>query len=413
MPAEEATRLVHMTTVPLTLWSFLGGQVGYMKSRGFEVHALSSPGDLLDAFAERESVPVHAVAMSRRITPLRDLRALLRLYFLLRQLRPAIVHAHTPKGGLLGMIASWLAGVPVRIYQVHGLPMMAATGPKRLAMRWSDRVACLLAHRVVCVSRSVRQVAVAEGLCPARKAKVLLEGTINGVDASVRFDPARLDPRARAETRLRLGIPEGSPVVGFVGRLARDKGLVELLGAWKLLLGTHPDLHLLVVGPTEREDPLPTDVETTLRGEPRIHLTGPVADTPPLFAAMDVLALPSYREGFGQVLLEAAAMRLPTVASRIAGCSDAVLDGKTGTLVPPRDAVALAGAIRNYLDDPALRLRHGRAGRERVTLEFRQEDIWAVMEREYRLLLIQSKVQRCGFLNWNLASKSRPEEIPL
>src|SRR5690606_1224468 len=171
-------------------------------------------------------------------------------------------------------------------------------------------------------------------------------GSGNGVDARGRFDPGRLDPGTRERVRERLGIPTGATVVGYVGRIVRDKGVVELVQAWSELRETHPDLHLLIVGPFEPQDPVPEAVARRLREDPRIHPVGLDWNTPPLYTAMDVVALPSYREGFPNVPLEAAAMELAVVATRIPGCVDAVVDGCTGTLVPPRDSCTRAGRLR-------------------------------------------------------------------
>ena len=379
-------RLVHITTVPISL-NFFHGQVGYMKLRGIEVHAVSSPGKELGAFGEREGVVVHAVGMPRCITPLRDLVALWRMFSVLRRIRPHLVHAHTPKGGLLGIIGAWLARVPVRFYHIHGMPFMSAASLKQWIMRWTEKISCRFAHQVLCVSRSVRDVAVAERICPPEKIRVLLSGSINGVDASGRYNPQSLGNGARQQVLEIHGIPRDALVVGFVGRVVRDKGVVELVEAWQILREEFPSLHLLIVGPFEPQDPVPPDVVRVLQRDARIHLTGEVHDMPPVYAAMDVVALPSYREGLGTILLEAAAMGLPVVATRIPGCVDAVVDGVTGTLVPPRDAGALAEASRNYLANPDLRHRHGSAGRERVLRDFRPEAIWDALYREYARLL--------------------------
>jgi lipopolysaccharide/colanic/teichoic acid biosynthesis glycosyltransferase len=379
-------RLIHITTVPLTL-GFLRGQVGFMKSRGYQVRVISSPGPLLDAFAARERVRAVALPMERRIAPGRDLVALGRLWRRLRRLHPQIVHAHTPKGGLLGTLAAWLAGVPVRIYHIHGLPLMTAGGIRRRLLRRVEWLCCRFAGQVYCVSHSLRDVVLAEGLCPPGKVKVLLGGSINGVDAEGRFDPAWFGAETRRQVRDRHGIPHEAPVVGYVGRIVGDKGITELVAAWQALRGEFPDLHLLVVGPFESQDPIPPAVDHVLRTDPACHLTGQVEDPAPEYAAMDVLVLPSYREGLGYTLIEAGAMGLPVVASRIPGCVDAVDDGRTGLLVPPRDAPALAGAIRRYLADADLRKTHGAAGRARVLAEFRSEAIWDAMAAEYARLL--------------------------
>lgn len=384
---QKIVKLLQITTVPETL-NFLKGQTGYMKARGFEVHALSSPGEFLTEFAASEQVSVHAVKMHRRITPLQDIYAIFQLWLHLRQIRPQIVHAHTPKGGLVGTISAWLAGVPVRIYHIRGLPFMTATGYKRLLLRWSEKVSCLLANQVLCVSHSIREVAVAE-ICPADKVKVLLGGSGNGVDASGKFNPAQVGEHTRQEIRKKYGIPAEALVVGFVGRIVRDKGIAELVAAWQTLRAEFPNLHLLMVGSFEPQDAVSPDVENLLTSDARIHLTGIVYNTAPVYAAMDILTLPTYREGLPNVPLEAAAMELPVVATLIPGCIDAVQNGVTGTLVPPRNAEALADAIRMYLNDSELRRQHGQVGRDRVLQEFRQEAIWEAVYQEYLQLLQQ------------------------
>ena len=387
--SKETVKLLHITTVPMTL-GFLSGQVGYMKQQGLKINALSSPGELLDKFAESEQVSVYAVEMPRRITPTKDLYAILQLWQSISKIRPQIVHAHTPKGGLLGTISAWLARIPIRIYHMRGLPLMTATGYKRWLLWWSEKVACTLAHQVFCVSHSLREVAISENLCPADKIKVLLGGSSNGVDATTRFNRSSLDLDTRQEIRNKYGIPTNAVVVGFVGRIVRDKGIEELVTAWKILREEFLDAHLLIVGPFEPQDPVSSDVEDLLKSAPRIHLVGMDWNTPPLYAAMDILTLPTYREGFPNTPLEAAAMQLPVVATRIPGCIDAVQDNVTGLLVPPRNAEALTEAIRSYLQHPELRDQHGKAGRDRVVLSFRQEAIWEALYQEY-IRLIKAK----------------------
>jgi len=355
--------------------------------RGFEVEVIASPGKELDEFAAAEKIRAYGVPMTREITPLRDLVALRKLWHHLSLSDPQIVHTHTPKGGLLGIIAAWLARVPVRIYHIHGLRLMTARGLKAQLLRWTERLACALSNHVLCDSHSVREVVVAERLCPAEKVQVLLGGSVNGVDAEGAFNPARVGTRVRSAVRASQGIPPDAAVAGFVGRLVRDKGMVVLVGAWKLLREEFPSLHLLVVGVFEPQDPVPSEVEAVLRSDPRIHLAGGVPEVTSFYSGMDLVVLPTYREGLPIVPLEAAAMELPVVATRIPGCVDAVQDGVTGTLVPVRDAAALANAMRMYLRDPELRRRHGQAGRERVLSQFRQEALWEALFLEYQRLL--------------------------
>lgn len=378
--------LVHITTVSETL-GFLTEQVGGMKARGFEVHVVSAPGPLLNDFARSGSVEAHAVPMTRKVTPLGDLVSVFRLWRVLRRLRPQIVHAYTPKGGLLGMIAAWAAGVPVRFYSVLGLPLVTASGLRKVLLRGSERVSCRLAHRVLGISRSVREEVIGQNFCPPGKIAVLLEGGSFGIDAIGRFNPARFGPAVRRAERARLGIPEAAPVVGFVGRLVCDKGVPELMAAWGLLREEFPDLYLIIAGPFEEHAPLPAVVVEQMRSDDRVRLTGHVGEPASLYAAMDLLTLPTHREGFGQVLLEAAAMGLPVVATRVTGCVDSVQDGTTGTLVPPRNAHALAAAVALYLRNPGLRIAHGSAGRARVLRCFRSALLEEATFQEYVSML--------------------------
>lgn len=383
-----AIHLVHVTTVPESLY-FVSGQVGFMKANGFHVSGISSPGPYLDRFGAEEGIDTIAAEMPRRITPFKDIGALVTIWKHLRRLRPDIVHAHTPKGGLLGMLAAWLARVPVRIYHMHGLPYLTAVGWKRRLLMWSESVACRMSNRVLCVSRSVRTVAVEAGFCQPEKILVLLEGSCNGVDANVRFNPDRLDGRVRLQVREQYGIPENATVIGFVGRLVKAKGIVELSEAWTNIRDQFPAAHLLLVGPVETGDPVPTEVMHRLREDSRAHLIGEEWDVPPLYRAMDLLVLPTYREGFPIVLLEAAAMRLPIVATQVPGCVDAVRDCETGTLVPAQNSDRLAGAIARYLEDPPLGRMHGLAARNRVLREFSEHAMWAAVYEEYQRLLLE------------------------
>lgn len=378
------SKLVHVTTAPFTL-TFMSGQAATLRGEGLAVHAISSPGPHLARFAEDEQVTVHPVEMARQIAPLRDLASLWRLWRKLRELRPVIVDAHTPKAGLLGMLAATLAATPVRVYHMHGLRFLTANGWRRQLLRLTERAACALSDEVLAVSPSVRAIAVEEGICPAERIKVLLGGSVNGVDATDRFRPRPASVRAAA--RRERGIPDDALVVGFVGRLARDKGIVELASAWRRLR-EDPRLHLLLVGVVDTTDAPPPGVVAGLRADPRVHLTEWELDTPRLYSAMDVVALPTYREGFPQVALEAAAMALPLVTTSVSGSVDAVRDGVTGTLVPARDVARLAEALERYLSDASLRERHGAAARRRVLSEFRREAVREALVAEYRRLLL-------------------------
>jgi glycosyltransferase involved in cell wall biosynthesis len=360
----------------------LRGQLRAARESGFDVVVVSSPGEVAARVAGAEGVRHIAVPMNRAIAPVEDVRSLVRLVVEMRAYRPHIVNASTPKAGLLATVAGWLTGVPCRVHTLRGLRLDTTGGARRgvlAAMTW---LTCALSHRVICISPSLRRRAEELGLVAAGKAVVLGAGSGNGIDLG-RFTATDRDRAAAAALRRRLGIARGVPVLGFVGRVARDKGMVELFEAWRVLRRSHPALHWLIVGPPDATDPIPGAVLAGLERDERVHLLGPTDDVIPAYLAMDLLALPTYREGFGNVLVEAAALEIPVVATAVTGCVDAVADGVTGTLIRPGDPEELARAVDVYLRDPALREAHGRAGRVRAEELFNQKRLWARMHREY------------------------------
>ncbi len=383
-------RLIHITTVPHTL-HFLIGQVEYMREKGLDVEAISSSDSKLEVFLQQEPIRHHAIAMSRSLSPFRDMVACWKLYRTLRSRQPDIVHVHTPKAGLLGMIAACFANVPVRIHHIHGLRFTTLTGWRRRLVMLCEKAACTMAHRVYCVSPSAMQVATQNKLVDPQRVRVLLNGSINGIDAEEKFAPDALPPALREQTRQRLGIPSDAVTIGFIGRFVKDKGITELARAWKILRNQVPNAHLLLVGYFESLDPLDTAIRKELEQDERVHISGYDPETPPLYGAMDVFCLPTYREGLPYVLLEASAMRLPIVATRVTGCVDAVRDGHTGTLVTPRDAQAIATALIRYCEDASLRSRHGQCGREFVRTNFHPQSMWQAVLQEYTESLQQAR----------------------
>lgn len=377
-------RLVHVVTVPLTL-RFLRGQLEFMEQRGFEVQVVSSPGPLLDEFREATGVPAHAVPLSRSVDPKADLKSFISLSRLFRRLRPDIVHSHTPKAGLIGMMAARATGVPVRVYHMRGLPYLTAEGTMQKVLWSTESTSCALAHRVIAVSESLAAAARSARFVGSSRIRVVGKGSSNGVDARGRFDPEHAASKAIA--RERFGLPADGEVVTFVGRLVRDKGIAELVAAWRVLAPAFPTATLLLVGPFEERDGLSAQVQRELQSAPRVVHIPFTEDTPTVYASSDVVVLPTYREGFPNVPLEAASMRLPVVTTDAVGARDSVEDFQTGRVVPVRDVAALEGAISAYLKDADLRESHGGAGRARVLASFRPEPIWEGFAREYEELL--------------------------
>jgi len=386
-PAVAPTRplaVAHVTTVARSLRYLLLAQLGALRERGYQVTGVSAPGPDVAAL-EARGIAHAAVPLTRRLTPLADLRALERLYRLMRRERFTIVHAHTPKPGLLAQLAARLAGVPVVVNTIHGFyfheRMPAAErrfylALEKLAARCSDLI----------LSQNEEDVATAlrEGI--ARPGQIRLLG--NGIDL-VRFDPARLRPEARASTRASLGIPPHVPLVGFVGRLVAEKGLVELLEAARIVHARLPDARFLLVGALDEEKADQLSPETARRlGVAEICVfAGFRHDMPELYNAMDVFVLPSHREGFPRAPMEASAMKVPCVVTDVRGCRQAVRHGENGLLVPVADAAALAEAILAVLSDPALARRLGEQGRRRACAEFDERRVFATVLAEYERLL--------------------------
>ncbi|MBI4965609.1 MAG: glycosyltransferase family 4 protein [Desulfomonile tiedjei] len=383
-------KLVHVVTVPVTLKHLLRDQIAYMRGKGLQVVAVSSPGPMLEDMASRDGLEVHAVPMSRWISPFSDLVALWRLFRLFRKIRPTIVHGSTAKASVLAMAAAAFARVPIRFYTVRGLMTETRSGSSRHLLRALESVTCLLAQRVFPVSKSVAASLMSERLCSPHKISLLAHGSSNGVDGQGRFNPTRVTDSDRDELREQLAIPDNAFVIGFVGRIVKSKGVEELIEAWQSIRN-RGNCFLLIIGHTEAQDPVSAATLNALQNDPRIARIAAVENSrmPSLYSIMSLLVLPTYREGFPNVVLEAAAMEVPTVATRVTGCVDAVKDGETGTLVPPREALSLANAIGTYLENRELRLRHGREARKRVLRDFQQTAIWDALFHEYMLRVNQ------------------------
>ncbi len=374
-------RIVCAVTSSLGI-GFLRGQLAYLREAGYDVTVVSSPGDELTRAGQVEGVQIVPIQIAREVSPLRDLISLWQLWRLMRRLRPSITNVGTPKAGLLGGLAAFLSAVPCRFYTLRGLRLETASGMQRLILLLAERLACKCAHRVICVSESLRQMAVALGLVSRRQTLVLGSGSSNGVDLS-QFELDQTERRKVSELRSNLGIPSTAPVVGFVGRFTRDKGIAELLQAFSILRERLPELRLLLVGDVEEGAPPSSDVLQRIKTDPNIVCPGFVADPALYYYLMDVLALPTHREGFPNVVLEANAAGKPAVATGATGAVDSIIDGVTGTTVPAGDIVALANGLARLLENPALAREMGENARKRVTVEFQPERIWSGLLAEY------------------------------
>lgn len=360
---------------------FIEGQIAFLRRNGYRVGVVSSPGRV-----GCEGAEVYSVPMKRGISPMRDVVSLWKLFRLFRRLKPTVVNAGTPKAGLLCSMAAWLARVPVRIYTVHGLRFETVKGAKRGLLMLLEKVAAGCSHRVLAVSPSLRSKIVDWRIAPERKTTVVLHGSSNGVDCGA-YAPTDALLRRSREIRAEHGIPEDAVVAGFVGRLAKDKGIEELVEAFEQVQRTYPELYLLLCGDDEEEDPIGLPTRERIARNAYIKTAGFVSDVAPYYHSMNMFVFPTYREGMPTVLLEAGAASLPAIATEATGCVDAVVAGVTGTIVPIGDSGRLAQAIEDLLERPDAAKRMGERARERMERDFVPRQIWTEHLRLYENLL--------------------------
>ena len=391
-------------------WHFFNGQPGFFRAHGIDLHAASSPGSLQDEFGRVNKVPVYSVPIERKLSPLSDLVSVWRLYRILRRVRPEILHSHFSKPGIIGMAAGVLARTPIRIYHNHGMALSSARGWRWLVLWIVEKLCCLLAHRVVYVAPSVLADAQRLGVCVPGKGRGILSA--NCLDATNTFSRRLHGAEDRGLWRRSLQIPDDAFVVGFVGRIFKIKGIEDLIHAWQQLAYQEPRLHLLLVGELDARLPISKWAMRTISSESRIHTAGFVENIASVYPAMDVLALPSYHEGLGYSLLEAAAMELPVIGTRIPGIVDAVLDGTNGVLVEPGQPDQLSAAILKYMRDPQLATAHGKAGRAFVVERFQCSVVWESILQTYDQLL-NSRLQRgrAGESRSNIGSDAYPSAV--
>lgn len=372
-------KICFLTTVPMAVSAFLCLHIERL-ANDYDVFVISNYG--AEPVPQDERVTYLSVPLAREISPFLDLKTLFQLVRLFRRYRFDAVHSVTPKAGLLGMLAARMAGVPIRVHWFTGQVWVTRTGLGRFVLKSADRLIAATASHLLADSPSQRDFLLAEGVCRIGAVEVIGDGSICGVDGE-RFRP---DSQARERVRTEHGIPLDAAVVLFLGRLNTDKGLREMAEAMLLLDQRFPSLHWLVVGPDEGGMVEHIRSVAGRLGE-RLHFQGFTREPEAYMAAADIFCLPSYREGFGSSVLEAAAAGVPSVATRIYGLTDAVEDGLSGLLVAPADAVALAGALGLLLCDQAKCQAMGLAGRDRALARFSRQRIVDGLRDFYRRLL--------------------------
>ena len=366
-------RLCIVVTVPISIIYFNGKQIDFLTDKGFDVTIITSPDKKIEQFISKNAHLLYA-PLTRAVSPIKDFFALIKVFNHIRKGAFDIVQYSSPKAALLASMAAWICRVRVRLYLMWGLYYVGQKGFKRLFLKLLEKIVCFFSSHVSPDSNGNLRFAAEEGLCPISKMSVVGNGSANGVDLE-RFHPQRLQSKGEA-IRNHLCIPKDALVLGFVGRLRRDKGTNELVQAFMGLKEKDRKLYLLLVGPQENTRfEYEPEVYTALFQEERIILVGYQECPEYYMAAMDIFVSPSHREGFGVASIEASAMGLPVISTNIPGPCDAVLNNKTGILVSVNAVLKLQKAIETLVTDLLLRQSMGQAGMQWAK-NFEQKLLW-------------------------------------
>ncbi|MFD2514263.1 glycosyltransferase family 4 protein [Pontibacter locisalis] len=377
-------KLFRVTTVPLSLQKLITGQLPFMRSKGFEPLMISADGpEAAAVVVEQESEHV-IVPMTRKVTPLQDLRSLWAFYRLCKKHKPEIIHSHTPKAGIVGMLGGKLAGVPVRLHTVAGLPLMEATGVKRRVLDAVEKLTYACATKVYPNSTVLKDFILDSSYCGPDKVKVIGNGSSNGINTNF-FSKDALDAEALQKLRQELDITDSDFLFVFIGRIVKDKGIQELVKAFTSSQQKFPFIKLLLVGPLE-QDLDPVDKQTLLEIEqnPTILSVGYQNEVRPYLAISNALAFPSYREGFPNVPMQAGCFNLPSIVTDINGCNEIIVEGENGLIIPPKSVDALQGAMERLIVDKELYAHLQSNARKMIIERYEQRYFWELLLEEYR-----------------------------
>lgn len=384
----KGTKISIVASIPFVLVTNLKQQIKYLHAAGMDITLISSEGPQLSQLQLGNRLNHIAVRIVREPSPIRDIVTLFHLITIFRKQKFEIVHSTTPKAGLLVAIAGKIAGIKIRLHTFTGQRWVTMTGLIKKIVKNSDRLIAKLNTRCYADSKSQMEFLVSEKIVSAKKISVLGEGSLAGVDIK-HFSRDSINNDQKESLRRSLGLKQNSVVLLFIGRITRDKGIVELMQAFGGLRDRGIAAELLIVGPMEATKD--ADVQKAIEPRKGLHILGYQDDPESYMAISDILCLPSYREGFGTVVIEAAAMGIPTVGTRIPGLVDAVVDGVTGLLVPRGDSFELEKALEKLVKDEALRTQLGNQARLRCVQEYDANIVNSLQAAEYARFLRKMK----------------------
>lgn len=379
-------KLIRITTVPRSMQSLLQGQLVFM-AEYYDIVAISSDGDCFEEMIHEQGDPsYYKVEMTRTITLGKDLSALFALIRIFRKEKPFIVHTHTPKAGTIGMWAAWIVRVPNRLHTVAGLPLLVATGKKRMLLDLVEKMTYAAATKVYPNSFRMRDIIEELHFTDSEKLKVIGNGSSNGIDTghfSIEAVMAN-DELKKLYESLRK---ESVTTFGFVGRIVQDKGINELVRAFIRIYKRNSNTRLLLVGGMEEDlDPVEVEVKEAMYHHDGIQYVGIQSDVRPFMMAMDIFTFPSYREGFPNVVMQAGSLGLPQIVTDINGCNEIIEQGKNGIIIPVRDENALYEAMKDSLEHPKKYVTMAIHARERIVSRYDRQKMWGDLLEEYRSL---------------------------
>ena len=379
-------KLIRITTAPISLKYLIKGQMRFMSKNGFDVTMISAGGEEIKEVINNEKCKHLIFPLTRKITPIKDVIAVLKLYTYLKKEKPQIVHTHTPKAGIVGMLASYLAKVPNRLHTVAGLPLLESKGFKRKVLNFVEKITYSCATKVYPNSFGLKAIIIEAQFCKVSKLKVLANGSSNGIDTST-FNPENFSKEQNKILRKELALAEEDVVFIFVGRLVGDKGINELVAAFDTLTKRFQNIKLLLVGAFESDlDPLNNQTLKMIDGNSAILSAGFQQDVRPYFAIADALVFPSYREGFPNVVLQAGAMGLPSIVSDINGCNEIIKEEENGLIISVKDSEAIYKAMKRVLEDSVLKNKLQNNARNMITELYEQKVVWNALLKEYKSL---------------------------
>lgn len=368
-------KVLHIVSVSFSLKYFIGNQFNYFGQKGYDFTVVCTPSKELYSYSDQMAFKVFPLQILRSINPIQDILSIYKLYKFLKKEKFDIVIAHSPKGGLIGMVAAYFAQVPKRIFFRHGLVFETSFGIKKRLLILIEKIISFCSRKVVNVSPSIEEKVKVYNLNPKDKNVILGKGTCNGVNVN------RFLPSSKRNNLDKI-------VVGFVGRLSNDKGVTELIDAWKIVEKKFNNIQLVLIGPIDQRDSVVSDTIQVIQQSNTINYIGEVEDTSIYYREMDIFILPSYREGFPTVTLEASASELPIITTKRTGCIDSIIENVTG-IFTELTSEDIADSIAYYINNPNIRIEHGINGRKFVVNNFSEEIIYDEIEK--KLLTVNFK----------------------